>query len=43
MVKISSNPQAPALVTVIVLFGLFPWFMLDVIQTSVIPFMGRLP
>jgi NADH-quinone oxidoreductase subunit M len=31
------------LLTVIVLFGLFPWLMLDVIQTSVIPFMNGLP
>jgi NADH-quinone oxidoreductase subunit M len=31
------------LVAVLVLFGLFPWIMLDVIQTSAIPFMGRLP
>jgi NADH-quinone oxidoreductase subunit M len=31
------------LVAVLVIFGLFPWIMLDVIQTSAIPFMGRLP
>ena len=31
------------LVAVLVIFGLFPWIMLDVIQTSAIPFMDRLP
>jgi NADH-quinone oxidoreductase subunit M len=31
------------LVAVMVIFGLFPWLMLDLIQTSVIPFMDRLP
>ncbi|MFP3870990.1 MAG: NADH-quinone oxidoreductase subunit M, partial [Syntrophobacteria bacterium] len=31
------------LVAVIVLFGLFPSLMLDVVQTSVIPFVHGLP
>jgi NADH-quinone oxidoreductase subunit M len=31
------------LVAVMVLFGLFPRLMLDLIQTAVIPFMGGLP
>jgi NADH-quinone oxidoreductase subunit M len=31
------------LVAVMVLFGLFPRMMLDLIQTAVIPFMGGLP
>lgn len=31
------------LVAVLVLFGLFPWLMLDLIQTSAIPLVNRLP
>jgi NADH-quinone oxidoreductase subunit M len=31
------------LVAVMVIWGLFPWLMLDVIEASVIPFMDRLP
>jgi NADH-quinone oxidoreductase subunit M len=31
------------LVAVMVLFGIFPGLMLDLIQTAVIPFMGGLP
>ncbi|OGP72757.1 MAG: hypothetical protein A2V86_03735 [Deltaproteobacteria bacterium RBG_16_49_23] len=31
------------LVAVMVLFGLFPRLMLDLVQTAVIPFMGGLP
>lgn len=30
------------LIIVMVFFGLFPWFMLDVIQASAVPFMGGL-
>jgi len=42
-VSLSLGMPRIILVAAMVLFGLFPRLMLDLIQTAVIPFMGGLP